>query len=423
MYAILKSPVSYLLVGLTIVSLTSCSKANKGSGNNPPAQAETGPTVYITNEDSVYSFDAYSGHVKWVTDVSYRFSPFNSWQGSLPAVNGNTIFINISSTLFALDRISGATIWRFVDENDSYFGGPIINNDTVFVGSSAQFYALSAATGKIIWQINMPGSFNLLPVLFNNRLYLNTLKGLLVLDAHNGAQILFTPFNSGGTPSKNVFGAPLIYDNIVFVQNDLSMLAINLITGAKIWTFAKPDSILSFSGEGPMIFGDRICTFSSATPLILDTEVAALYYHLYELDARSGKLDTDITFPEGIPFNYFTISGGTFYMSFGPPGVNDGFAAYNLQTNQINWFSTALDGYNYDYSFVAPTTFDGIVYATGADYVSLTPPNFSTFLFALDSTSGALIWFYNMRNISSSPVIVDSAGKAHYTSAFRLNYN
>ncbi len=146
---------------------------------------------------------------------------------------------------------------------------PHLLNGYVYTGADdGNVYCLNAATGSLVWKVAIPagvaanfgfGSVGTQgppsPMIVGNDLYIGDNNYIYCLDANTGATIWsYTWGNNGGKPAP-LIGTPTIVNNIVFIAPD---------TG--------DGSVGSSGTSNPNGF-------------------------LYELDAQTGTLITNITIP------------------------------------------------------------------------------------------------------------------------------
>jgi outer membrane protein assembly factor BamB len=166
-----------------------------------------GRRLFISAYDRrVYSFDAWSGRLRWQTgafadDAETRVlmglrslvRRKSWWEGgyyATPAVAYGRIYLGVIDGVFsAFDAHTGVHRWSRKLEG-SIYGSAAVWNDTVYVGTtSGTFYALSALTGRPRWQQDLGGKILGSPTVTNGRVYASTTdRETVVLDARTGAE-------------------------------------------------------------------------------------------------------------------------------------------------------------------------------------------------------------------------------------------
>jgi len=145
------------------------------SGTVVATPAVVGRSLYVPdNSGSLYRIDVLTGHVVWQKKIQDYSGSAASYSRTTPAISGSTLVIGdrTSATVFAIDRYSGALLWK--QQLDTapgalITGSAVIADGRVYVGVSSnqeslavtkgfvlsfrgQVAALDLASGKIIWQ-------------------------------------------------------------------------------------------------------------------------------------------------------------------------------------------------------------------------------------------------------------------------------
>jgi outer membrane protein assembly factor BamB len=167
-----------------------------------------GRRLYVSAYDRrVYSFDAWSGRLRWQTsafadDAETRVlmglrslvRRRSWWEGgyyATPAVAYGRIYLGVIDGVFsAFDAHSGMHRWSRKLAG-SIYGSAAVWNDTVYVGTtSGTFYALSAPNGQPRWQQDLGGKILGSPTVTNGRVYVSTTsRETIALDARTGAEL------------------------------------------------------------------------------------------------------------------------------------------------------------------------------------------------------------------------------------------
>lgn len=203
--------------------------AEDGSSKKYSVLQSANNTVYIGSANGfLYALDALTGQEKW---------SFNGGQqiGS-PIYYQDKIFVAVSGgTLYCLNAATGATIWSFFRSSTGYTT-PCIFNGNVYVGyttplSPSGLYALDANTGNLLWNstINIGGTLTSTPTAVAGYVVVSEfLTGVHVFNAANGNHI----WSNGSLPSEN----PLVTGGVVYIGDETTLLrAYNLATGSTIW--------------------------------------------------------------------------------------------------------------------------------------------------------------------------------------------
>ena len=114
----------------------------------------------------------------------WRFSPENPLQGiySSPALvddeDGSTLYVGgYDSTMYALNAVTGDTIWRF-DSDGAIYASPVVVKDRLMFGDgSGNIYSLNRHDGSLDWKISVGAAVKIPPVQSNELLIVRTDDG------------------------------------------------------------------------------------------------------------------------------------------------------------------------------------------------------------------------------------------------------
>lgn len=206
--------------------------AEDGSSKKYNVFQSSNNTVYIGSANGfLYALDALTGQEKW---------SFNGGQqiGS-PIYYQDKIYVSVfGGTLYCLNAVTGSTIWSFFRSSTGYTT-PCIFNGNVYVGYTTSFappglYALEANSGNLLWSntINVGPNFGTItstPTAVAGYVVVSEFNtGVHVFNAANGNQI----WSHGSLPTAN----PLVTGGVVYIGDETSLLkAYNLSTGSIIW--------------------------------------------------------------------------------------------------------------------------------------------------------------------------------------------
>lgn len=171
------------------------------------------------------------------------------------------------SYLRALNARSGETVWEIKTEETTT--GAATANDTVyFAGGSKRMFAVNKKNGQVIWKEGISRRVRLLPRIDGENLYYMTGDGILHCRfKSNGARQW--EFETGNSAMNFSIGKKYVY----LPFNAHYLVAIDKLTGRKIWTFDCKKALLSqaFETGGKVIF-------------------SADNQHVYCLDNKTGQL-------------------------------------------------------------------------------------------------------------------------------------
>jgi len=323
----------------------------------------------------VYAIFTENGTVKWIQDVGANM---NDW-GADPVVAGGIVYVVGDGILYALDSETGAPIWNHA----SGFGGysftysPTVANNTAFIPFTQEYgydggvMALDAKTGTEFWHYNNAvtgdanSAFSSCPVIAGDMLYI---AGAQAPNMESPSEVMRTPqilaFNawSGGEPiwsiaTNDVVSCPAYADGRLFVNDELGELtAYDSTTGAVLWTAQAGDGDLKRWYDSPAV-ADGIVFLAGDT---------------------KGKVDT--------------VYGGKKIQLYTPM-----LFAFDASTGKVLWTYSDPDRNGIDLppdGFSSPAVSDGVVYFSDPSY-----------LHALDTGSGRLLWKLMDSQEGSSPVV------------------
>jgi outer membrane protein assembly factor BamB len=197
-----------------------------------PALTEDGQLIIGGYNHLLYSLDPVSGVQNWTYDGAE-----NKYIASVLA-NGEQIFApNSDNQLHALGS-NGVLSWQFPTEQ-SLWGAPTSNGERVYLGSmDHRVYALDKASGAVVWKTeDLGGAIAGNPTLSpEGVLYVGTFANeLIALDTADGRELWRTPTNNW------VWSGPALNDDSVFF-GDLSgtLYALNAVDGTSRWKVDPP---------------------------------------------------------------------------------------------------------------------------------------------------------------------------------------
>lgn len=146
-----------------------------------------------------------------------------------------------ANSLLAFNATNGALVWNHTTQ--SFMSSPVVGNGIVYVTIGPNFngalYAFDAANGNKLW--DAPGYSATLPVIDEGIVYVGSMSNgpnangefipsyaINALDAKNGRFLW--------NYSTNFWVSnPVVFEKIVFFSADNNIIALNAITGDKLW--------------------------------------------------------------------------------------------------------------------------------------------------------------------------------------------
>lgn len=300
------------------------------------------------------------------------------------AAENDVVYLNGGGNLYAVNVLTGATIWADTSTATSYDNAIAISQNVLYTtsGSYGRLYAISAITGDTLWT-------------YRADTYATTWSAPTVAD---GVIYFGSPdehiyaINTDGTLNWKYFtdagdvrSSPAVYNNTVYCAADNGILyAVNATTGALAW-----NTDVGVTGEqSPTISNDKLYIQGSSK--------------IYCLNPTGGAVIWEYTIPEGdSEWSSPTENNGVLYAV----GINQGLQAFDAATGSVLWnnksFGTTSNG--------SPTVFDGVVYVAAPGGLT-----------AVDAMTGATLWNYgdidpwnpgNSVVFYTSPVVYDTETK------------
>lgn len=239
-----------------------------------------------TGENGIFAFDAETGDLLWKYNTEGEVMPTPAYyDGAVYATTGDR-------HLYKLDPDSGELIHQAEIGKVISMSAPAIDDDTLFVGGSGPlpytFSAYDLETDEFKWQEEFPDVFSGLDdvpsAVHENTVITTALEKaddgespehfIYALDTETGEIQWKESLGVGEMVKNNKSGAPMIYDNKVFVGSPITktFYAYDLETGEKLWEFENEVM------KAPPVAKDDIVYFSNVKGSV------------YALDVDSGEL-------------------------------------------------------------------------------------------------------------------------------------
>ncbi|MDH7511014.1 MAG: PQQ-binding-like beta-propeller repeat protein [Methanolinea sp.] len=411
------------------------------SVHSSPAVADG--VVYVGSDDSnLYALSASDGALLW------NFTAGGPVRSS-PAVAGGVVYAgSYDGRLYALDARSGDVIWSYLAGSEIY-ASPAVANGVVYAGSLGprnNFFALDASTGDLLWDY----TFGDHPVWASPAVA----GGMVFIGCEGGGISAFG--SSGQGPPAGVTGlhaAAATGDSITWAWTDPATpgfacvrvfldgefredvpagtgtwTATGLLpetphtigtrtvsaagrvnvtwvnhtawtapgAGQKAWKFRSDLSNAGVYDDGgirpgnSLLWKSQVENYYGSIPAVVDGVVFVNgIYEMHALDALTGKLLWSS--PYGGGMSSPAVTGGVVYS-----GSNDkNLYALNASTGALLWQYTTERAFS-----SSPAVAGGVVYAG----------NTEGNLYALDAGTGALLWtFAAGSEVASSPAVARGA--------------
>jgi len=204
--------------------------------------------------------------VLWKTNINKGYSGI--------AVNGERIYTlgnnGRKDTVYCLDKNTGRILWQY---SYSCSGGqypgpratPTVDNDRVYtLSGKGDLYCFNASNGTVIWSKNLQSAYNVQlptwylagsPLVVDNMLFLNANISGIALNKYNGNTIWASRsgtcgyaapvfFKIGGTRGVLIFGAKALY-------------GVELTSGKVLWSYPWVTSN-DVNAADPLVFDNKI---------------------------------------------------------------------------------------------------------------------------------------------------------------------
>lgn len=256
-----------ILTLLTTVLISGCTGSSAASASSWPGITLNDGQGFLAYGTQVYALDLKNGSLLW----NYPAEGSSKVQFyAAPEVDDNFVIVgDYTSTLYGLDRQSGAEKWQFTEAEDRYIASSLLYNGTVYAPNTDYvLYALDE-NGKLLWQFKTSGPNWSKPVTDGNTLYLTSMDHYLyALNLSYSAAELTADENGGKTlvaaPVWNldlgtaVVSNPVLEDGILYVGTVNGVLyAIDVESHSVLWQFKEEDEFASIWGT-PVLTSDAI---------------------------------------------------------------------------------------------------------------------------------------------------------------------
>lgn len=329
------------------------------------------------------------------SNVFWNFTAGGRVWSDIAVVDGLVLFSSHDNKTYAIDSASGNKIWEYTTE-DRIYSSPAVADGVVYIGSDdGNIYALDAKTGNLKWKYTTGDEVQASAKIADGIVYIGSAdNSFYALDAASGSVVW--KYTTGG----DVCATAAVANGVVYVGSfDYSVYALDAATGGKIWSFPTGSFV-----ESTPTFANGVVYFGS-----FDNKT-------YAVDAVSGQQLWSVETGHDLCVQSSpAVANGLVIIGSSRAGtLNGAVIAYNGTDGSVVW-EYATDGL----VFGAPIVAGDVVYA-GSSYMGpipteLTPDFFANVLvglrgtmYALDRTSGSLVWSYQTGGaMYSSPAVVD----------------
>ncbi len=207
-----------------------------------PAGSESSPlvhgnSVYLGSQDgTVYSFQARSGHVNWM------FHAAGAVKGGVGYSSGDIYFGDYASRVYSVNAGDGHEVWATTTAGGggTFYGSPAIAFGHIYLGNTNHYvYALSKTSGRVLWDTATGSYVYSSPAAANvpglgPTVYLGSYDGnFYALSASTGA-VRWRHASGGPISGSGTVVGHVIYYSPLRVRKTLGL---NLRTGRVAFTF------------------------------------------------------------------------------------------------------------------------------------------------------------------------------------------
>ncbi len=314
-------------------------------------------------------------------------------------------------------------LWTF-EAGAPLWAGPRFVDGVVYVGGAdGRLFAIEARTGRKLWSFKAGGEIRTRPTVLDGALFFQADDGLLYkLAVAEGKEVWRVkvvekpierlPFDNPKSRYDRFGSDVTAKDGRLYLgTHDGSILAIDPVTGARIWTFLTGDAVLAapsvlrgrvYAGS----FDKNVYALDAATGALIwkrDTQGAVVStpavagnrlvvgtraYDMLALDARSG----DVAWRRYVWFSWIESSASV-HEGIAYVGSSDAAAvfAFDVASGQRLW-SADVFGWAWGQPEVTQTR----VYAGTSSQVGY-PAGHRAGVIALDRATGKITWRYEAR--------------------------
>lgn len=385
-----------------------------GPGHNVSLTVVDGVVDVGTMDNAVYALRASDGGLLWRYNTP---GPVGGPVADPPVVADGIVYVNanvdqglgyVTGYIYAIRASDGALLWRYTTGNFVYMGyvySPTVASGVVYVASQAgSLTALRASDGALLWRYTAKGQVAV-------SLAVNGIVYLLDTNIDQGPDYLEALRASDGTllwrtPSYDYL--PVVVNNVLYITSQAGLSALQASDGTLLWRYA----LVGTGFAGPTILDGVLYTvafkYSPDAPISTPT---AGYARLV-----TAPINWKMPFKQGGPSSLYALraSNGTVLWHYHTPGdKNTGMGVLAVAGGLIYIDTTADPNKNsisalrasngsllWTHASDAPSNW--AVVGQGVTYITLS----SGVVSALQARDGKELWRYAISgNVYSSPVL------------------
>jgi outer membrane protein assembly factor BamB len=241
--------------------------------------AYDGEWLYVAGmRDVLVCVNAETGQEKWRVDFVSQFDTPLPAFGFVcsPLVDGDAVYVQAGASVVKLDRQTGATIWRTLEDGGGMFGSafssPIIatlsGRCQLLVQTRTELAGVDLETGDVLWRQQVPafrGMNILTPVVVGDAVFTSSYQNKSWLYRVGQRSDQFDVETVWSNNAQGYMSTPVVIDGHAYLHlQNRRFACINLETGERTWTsqpFGKYASLIAQ--------GDRFLALDSSGRLLL----------------------------------------------------------------------------------------------------------------------------------------------------------
>lgn len=356
-----------------------------------------GGVAYAGADKAVYALRSTDGTLLWRSSI-------DGGVGDQPVVAGGVVYVtastDITATLYALRASDGALLWHRTS-NGPEISTPIVANGVVYVGTQlGEVFALREGNGTLLWQYNDNKFGFLSPQLVDGVLYVkanNEQPGnVYALRASDGKLLWHY------TASASLNGTTVI-DGVAYVTaQDGTLTALRTSDGQQLWQ-------RTLGGGNLGTLWDQVKALNGV-----------LYVAATKMSAPTASTSSPGLIPQALDIG--SLLWGSFQAAPAAQTIphKEGVStlyAIRASDGTTLWHFTMNNGKNGIVGWLSVE--EGVIYASVMD--ASTPNTSRGHIYALQSTTGSVLWHYDDASTSTSFAVLTNG--VIYATAYSQDSN
>lgn len=241
--------------------------------------AYDGETLYVAGmRDVLVALDAATGAVRWRVDFVERFNASLPDFGfaSSPLVVGEHIYVQAGASFVKLDKRTGETIWRTLEDGGGMWGSafsspvlmPVAGREQLLVQTRQHLCGVDPETGRVLFQQEVPafrGMNIVTPTVWNDQLFTSAYGGRTFLYRLTAEGDGFRVDTVWDNKTQGYMSSPVIIDGHAYLHlRNRRFTSIDLATGKENWITKPFGEYWSLVAQG-----DRILALEETGELLL----------------------------------------------------------------------------------------------------------------------------------------------------------